>query len=99
MVEHICKAVSFLLIITDGFGKNLSLYLKVLLEGGASMVRPIDLARAVGVSPQTIRGYERVGFLPPAERTPTGQRRYGPHHAQAIQAARTMIAGYGWQRA
>ena len=63
------------------------------------MLRPIDLARAVGVSPQTIRGYERVGFLPPAERTPTGQRRYGPRHAQAIQTARAMIAGYGWQHA
>lgn len=63
------------------------------------MARPIDLARAVGVSPQTIRGYERVGFLPPAERTPTGQRRFGPRHAQAIQTARAMIAGYGWQHA
>jgi DNA-binding transcriptional MerR regulator len=62
-------------------------------------VRPIDLARAVGVSPQTIRGYERVGFLPPAERTPTGQRRFGPRHAQAIQTARAMIAGYGWEPA
>lgn len=63
------------------------------------MVRPIDLARAVGVSPQTVRGYERVGFLPPAERTPTGQRRFGPRHMQAIQTARAMIAGYGWERA
>jgi DNA-binding transcriptional MerR regulator len=63
------------------------------------MARPIDLARAVGVSPQTIRVYERVGFLPPAERTPTGQRRFGPRHMQAVQAARAMIAGYGWDRA
>ena len=79
--------------------KILSLNLNVTLEGGASLVRPIDLARAVGVSPQTVRGYERVGFLPPAERTPTGQRRFEPRHAQAIQAARAMIAGYGWQHA
>jgi DNA-binding transcriptional MerR regulator len=40
-----------------------------------------------------------VGFLPPAERTPTGQRRFGPRHMQAIQSARAMIAGYGWDRA
>ncbi len=99
MVEHRCKAVSFLVVETGVQVKILSLYLKVTLEGGTSLVRPIDLARAVGVSPQTIRGYERVGFLPPAERTPTGQRRYGPRHMQAIQAARTMIAGYGWERA
>lgn len=63
------------------------------------MARPIDLARAVGVSSQTIRLYEQVGFLPPAERTPTGQRQFGPRHMQAIQAARAMIAGYGWERA
>ncbi len=63
------------------------------------MFRPIDLARAVGVSTQTVRGYEQVGFLPQAERTSTGQRRYGPRHVQAIQTARTMIAGYGWQHA
>ena len=63
------------------------------------MFRPIDLARAVGVSTQTVRGYEKVGFLPQAERTSTGQRRYGSRHIQAIQTARTMIAGYGWQHA
>jgi DNA-binding transcriptional MerR regulator len=99
MVEHRCKAVSFLLIETAVRVKILALYLKVALEGGVSLVRPIDLARAVDVSPQTIRLYERVGFLPPAERTPTGQRRFGPRHMQAIQTARAMIAGYGWERA
>ena len=99
MVEHRCKAVG-LLLTSDGFTcKILALYLKILLEGGVSLVRPIDLARAVGVSSQTIRLYERVGFLPPAERTPTGQRRFGPRHMQAIQAARAMIAGYGWEHA
>ncbi len=79
--------------------KILSLLLNVALEGRASLFRPIDLAHAVGISPQTVRTYERFGFLPPAERTPTGQRRYGPRHAQALQTARTMIAGYGWQSA
>jgi DNA-binding transcriptional MerR regulator len=64
-----------------------------------SLFRPIDLAHAEGVSPQTVRRYERVGFMPPAERTPTGQRRYGLCHAQAMQAARAMIVGYGWQPA
>jgi DNA-binding transcriptional MerR regulator len=63
------------------------------------MYRPIDLARATGISPQTVRAYEHLGFLPPAERTPGGQRRYGPRHVQAILAARAMIAGYTWQQA
>lgn len=61
--------------------------------------RPIDLARAVGVSTQTVRAYERLGFLPPVERTATGYRRYGARHVQALRAARVMAAGYGWMPA
>jgi len=62
-------------------------------------MRPIDLARAVGVSTQTVRKYERWGFLPPAERSDSGYRRYGPIHLHAIRTARTMARGYGWMRA
>ncbi len=58
--------------------------------------RPIDLARAVGVSAQTVRKYEELGFIPPATRSATGYRRYGPRHVQALRAARLMSAGYGW---
>jgi DNA-binding transcriptional MerR regulator len=62
-------------------------------------LRPVDLARAVGVSAQTVRQYEALGFVPPAERSPTGHRIYGPRHLQAIRAARAMADGYGWQSA
>lgn len=58
--------------------------------------RPIDLARAVGVSAQTVRKYEQLGFLPPAERGPSGYRRYRACHMRALRAARSMAAGYGW---
>lgn len=61
--------------------------------------RPIDLARAVGVSAQTVRTYEQVGFLPPAARTATGYRRYETRHMRALQVARLMITGYGWRPA
>ena len=37
-----------------------------------------DLAKHVGVTPDTIRYYEREGLLPAAERTPSGYRDYGP---------------------
>ncbi len=37
-----------------------------------------ELAKSVGVTPDTIRYYEREGLLPPAERTPSGYRDYGP---------------------
>ena len=62
-------------------------------------LRPVDLARAVGVSVQTVRKYEAWGFVPPAERSLTGYRLYTYQHLHAIQAARTMILGYGWQHA
>jgi DNA-binding transcriptional MerR regulator len=62
-------------------------------------LRPIDLARAVGVSTQTVRQYEELGFLPPAERSSTGHRVYGPRHLQALRTARVMADGYGWQPA
>lgn len=61
--------------------------------------RPIDLARAAGVSAQTVRKYEAWGFLPPAERGATGYRRYRARHAQALRTARAMVAGYGWPQA
>jgi DNA-binding transcriptional MerR regulator len=62
-------------------------------------LRPIDLARAVGISAQAVRDYERLGFLPVAERGSQGYRQYGSQHLQAIRAARTMIAGFGWEHA
>ena len=37
-----------------------------------------ELAKTVGVTPDTIRYYEREGLLPPPERTPSGYRDYGP---------------------
>jgi len=41
-------------------------------------VRIGDLAKQVGVTPDTIRYYEREGLLPAAERTPGGYRDYRP---------------------
>lgn len=61
-------------------------------------LRTVDLARAVGLSVQQVRNYEAWGFVPPAERSPSGYRRYTAEHLAALKAARTLIAGYGWQR-
>ena len=41
-------------------------------------MRVAELAEAAGVRPDTLRYYERVGVLPPPERTPAGYRSYGP---------------------
>ncbi|WP_448073914.1 heavy metal-responsive transcriptional regulator [Georgenia yuyongxinii] len=37
-----------------------------------------EVARATGTTTKTLRFYEDAGLLPPAERTPSGYRDYGP---------------------
>ena len=61
-------------------------------------LRTIDLARAVGISVQQLRNYEALGLLPPASRSKSSYRLYTQHHLAALKTARSMIAGYGWQR-
>ena len=48
-----------------------------------------ELARLVGVSPDTLRHYERKGVLPPPVRLANGYRRYG---AEALERLRTVRA-------
>jgi DNA-binding transcriptional MerR regulator len=62
-------------------------------------LRTKDLAEAVRVSVQQVRNYEAGGFIPMAERSPSGYRRYTRQHLAAIKTARHLIAGYGWQLA
>lgn len=61
--------------------------------------RPVDLARAVSVSAASVRMYEREGFLPPAERTASGHRRYRERHLYALRVSRSLMKGYGWEYA
>lgn len=61
------------------------------------VLRPVDLGRAIGLSAQQARRYEEWGFLPPAERSATGHRRYSEQHLHAVLAVRAMQAGYGWR--
>ncbi len=42
------------------------------------------LAERVGVSPDTVRYYERAALLPPADRTPAGYRVYGEDAAERL---------------
>ncbi|MRH91751.1 MerR family transcriptional regulator [Nocardia sp. SYP-A9097] len=62
-------------------------------------MRPIDLAREHGLSPQAIRNYDDAGILPPTERTESGYRRYTPLHAQALRAFLALRRGHGHQQA
>ncbi|MEU6625410.1 TioE family transcriptional regulator [Streptomyces litmocidini] len=67
-------------------GKNLQ-------TGGR--LRPIDLARAHGLSTQAVRNYEEAGILPAADRTPSGYRAYTPLHADALRAFLALLPGHG----
>ncbi|MEV6327527.1 MerR family transcriptional regulator [Streptomyces sp. NPDC051909] len=58
-------------------------------------LRPIDLARAHGLSTQAVRNYEEAGILPPAARTPSGYRAYTPRHASALRAFLALLPGHG----
>ncbi len=61
--------------------------------------RAIDLARDVAISAASVRLYEREGFLPPVDRSPSGHRLYRTRHLDALRVSRTLMAGYGWAHA
>ncbi|PRY56556.1 TioE family transcriptional regulator [Glycomyces artemisiae] len=58
-------------------------------------LRPSDLAREHGLTAQAVRNYERDGFLPAAERTPSGYRVYTEAHAAALRAFLALVRAYG----
>jgi DNA-binding transcriptional MerR regulator len=58
-------------------------------------LRPSDLAREHGISAQAVRNYERDGFVPPAERTPSGYRIYTEVHAAALRAFLALVPAFG----
>jgi DNA-binding transcriptional MerR regulator len=62
-------------------------------------LRTIDLAQAAHISVQQVRNYESDGFIPRADRSPAGYRRYTQMHLAALKTARSLVGGYGWQRA
>jgi len=52
-----------------------------------------DIARAVGVHPNTVRLYEEWGFLPPIPRSPSGYRLFTEAHLDQMRLARTALGG------
>ncbi|MFC4328905.1 TioE family transcriptional regulator [Streptomyces andamanensis] len=62
-------------------------------------LRPVDLARAHGVSTQAVRNYEEAGILPAAARTEHGYRTYTPLHARALRTFLALVPGHGHRTA
>jgi DNA-binding transcriptional MerR regulator len=56
-------------------------------------LRTIDIARAIGVHPNTVRMYEAWGFLPPVPRAANGYRLYTEVHLDQMRLARTALHG------
>lgn len=69
------------------------------MSGADGGLRPVDLARAAGVSSQQIRNYEDAGILPAAVRTAAGHRRYGTTQWLSLLAFRALARGCGPQSA
>jgi DNA-binding transcriptional MerR regulator len=55
-------------------------------------LRTSDLARAVGVHPNTVRRYEERGLLPPVQRDRNGYRRFTQKHLDCLRVARMVYA-------
>lgn len=54
-------------------------------------LRTSDIAKAVGVHPNTVRLYEEWGFLPPVPRSPSGYRLFTEEHLDHMRLARTAL--------
>lgn len=54
------------------------------------VLRTNEVARRVGVSPETIRAWERRGLIDPVLRTPGGQRRYSESDVQRLTESFTQ---------
>ena len=53
-------------------------------------LRTSDLARAVGVHPNTVRRYVDWGLLPPVEHSPSGYRRFTQRHLNCLRLTRQV---------
>ncbi len=54
--------------------------------------RTSDLARAVGIHPNTVRRYVEWGLVPPVERSPAGYRLFTQRHLDCLRLARLIYA-------
>jgi len=55
-------------------------------------LRTSDLARAVGIHPNTVRLYVEWGLIPPVERSPSGYRLFTKRHLDCLRLARLIYA-------
>jgi DNA-binding transcriptional MerR regulator len=59
------------------------------------MVRPIEIAKKLGISTSALRHYESWGIVPKAERKENGYRFYSEEHVAYFECIRAMNSGFG----
>jgi DNA-binding transcriptional MerR regulator len=57
-------------------------------------VRPVDIARKLGVSTTSLRHYEDFGLIPPVTRSSNGYRVYTDEHIAYFTCIREMMHGF-----
>ncbi|WP_020616408.1 MerR family transcriptional regulator [Paenibacillus daejeonensis] len=57
-------------------------------------IRPIDLARHLGISTTTLRGYEERGLVPRVPRSPAGYRYYDDQHVAYFLCIRALLPAF-----
>src|SRR5690606_36207406 len=72
---------------------NPSPTLEGLVQVAAKYLRTSQIAKAVGVHPNTVRLYEEWGFIAPAQRSESGYRLFTPVHLEQMRLARLAL---GW---
>ncbi len=65
------------------------------MEEPTHRLRPVDLARAAGISTQQVRNHADEGILPPTPRTPSGYRIFTDSHRRALLTFRALSTGFG----
>jgi len=60
-------------------------------QDSINVLRSGSLAKAAGVSPDTIRHYERIGVLPKAERTGAGYRIYPKSAVERVRVVQNAL--------
>ena len=58
-------------------------------------IRPIDIAKKLGITTSALKHYEKWGIVPPAKRAPNGYRVYTEEHAAYFECIRAMFPGFG----
>ncbi|WP_342770188.1 MerR family transcriptional regulator [Oceanobacillus chungangensis] len=59
------------------------------------MIKPIEIARKLGISTSALRHYESWGIIPPVNRAANGYRLYTEVHVAYFECIRAMNDGFG----